>query len=172
MNRYETFLQTNPQLNEEEAWPAHRFPEADYRYFRECGCLICSLSVLLLESGLEENTEEKPFNPWILNQRLIACGAFTPSADLELADIQKLYPLRYCGSLPYSREALEHSVKSGSLCLITVPGIHADRHFTAVLRLVANDAVVFDPLCGEKNLSDYDQVCEIREFRCAVGEKC
>ena len=31
---------------------------------------------------------------------------------------------------------------------------------------VPNDAVVFDPLCGEKKLSEYDKICDIRVFMC------
>lgn len=161
---YEGWRQDNPRLNEVEAWPKGQFPKADHTRFRECGCLVCSLAVLLRHYRIEKTAEEELFNPWILNQRLIKCGAFTPEADLELEDIRKLYPLKYTGSVPYSREALREAVEEGSLCLITVPGIHAEKHFTALLRLTPDDAVVFDPLCGEKKLSEYDEVREIRRF--------
>ena len=161
---YEGWLQTDAHLNREEAWPARLFPEADCRYFRDCGCLVCSLAVLLRHGGLE-TADESRFDPWILNRRLIDCGAFTPAADLELSQIRKLYPLRYAASLPYSREGLERAAADGSLCLITVPGIRAERHFTALLQLTPDDALVFDPLCGEKRLRQYERLCEIRVFR-------
>ena len=125
MQNNQYWRQDDPRLNERQAWPKEAFPEADYAWFRESGCLVCSLAAMLLRFGLEKNTEEEPFNPWILNQRLIACGAFTPAADLELDDIWKLYPLRYIGSVPYSWEALKQLTESGSLCLLTVPGIRA-----------------------------------------------
>lgn len=161
--------QDDPRLNERQAWPKDVFPAADYTWFRECGCLVCSLAVLLLHSGLEKNTEEVPFDPWILNQRLIACGAFTPAADLDLGDIQKLYPLRYEGSVPYSWDTLKQLTESGSLCLLTVTGNRSPRHFTAVLVLTEDDAVLFDPLCGERKLREVDRVCEIRAFRRTDG---
>ena len=165
MQNNQYWRQDDPRLNERQAWPKEAFPEADYAWFRESGCLVCSLAAMLLRFGLEKNTEEEPFNPWILNQRLIACGAFTPEADLELDDIWKLYPLRYIGSIPYSWDTLKQLIENGSLCLVTVPGIRGPRHFTAVLCLTEDDAVLFDPLCGERKLREVDRLCEIREFR-------
>ena len=126
---YNNFRQDAPGLNEAEAWPKSVFPDADYTFFRECGCLICALAVMLRHTGIERNADEKQFNPWILNQRLIACEAFTPAADLKLQDIRKLYPLQYMGSVSYTREALDQMVESGSPCLITVPGILSEKHF-------------------------------------------
>lgn len=154
--------QDDPRLNEAEAWPRSAFPEAEYTYFRECGCLVCALAALLQRHGYEDGAA---FDPWVLNQRLAACGAFTPSADLELEEIRRLYPLAYTGQTPYSREALTQLAESGALCLITVPGTRAERHFTALLRLTPDDAVVFDPLCGERILSGYERICEIRALR-------
>ncbi len=165
MAGYEYCRQDDPSLNEKEAWPKTIFPEAEFTYFREGGCLICSLTVLLLHHGIKERDGEERFTPWVLNQKLIACGAFTPTADLELTKLQNLYPLRYAGSEPYSRSALRRVHENGSPCLITVPGIRSYRHFTTLLRMTSSDAVVFDPLYGEKKLSEYRQVCEIREFK-------
>ena len=158
---YEDCLQTNPRLNLVEAWPASIFPDAEYQYFRDCGCLICSLTVLLRHGGVEETA----IDPWMLNQRLIACGAFTPAADLKLEKIGRLYPLEYLGELSYSKGDLCRAVENGMLCLITVPGVLAENHFTALLTVVEVDVLVFDPLYGEKHLSEYDRVCGIRMFR-------
>ena len=162
---YDHWRQDAPWLNEEEAWPKKLFPDADYRAFRECGCLVCALAVMLKSSGLEKASEEAMFNPWVLNQRLIACGAFTPAADLKLENVRKLYPLEYQGSASYSREALEEAVLSDSPCLITVPGFRAERHFITPIALLPDDVVVFDPKFGERRLSEYEQVLEIRMFR-------
>lgn len=74
---YDNWRQDAAWLNEEEAWPKTLFPDADYSYFRECGSLVCALTVMLYHSGMEETSGQEPINPWILNQRLIACGAFT-----------------------------------------------------------------------------------------------
>lgn len=160
-----TWLQTNPSFNREVAWPAKQFPDADYRYFGDCGCLICALAVMLRSSGIEKEDDESLFNPWILNQRLLDCGAFSPAADLELSCINRLYPLAYLGEIPYSRESLVQIVEKGLPCLITVPGEKAEKHFTALISLLQDDAIVFDPLRGEQRVSAYDQIFEIRVFQ-------
>ena len=161
---YRNFRQDAPGLNETEAWPKSVFPDADYTYFRDCGCLVCSLAVMLRHNGIEKTEDEELFNPWILNRRLIDAGAFTSGADLIFAEIRKLYPLEYMGSMPYSPELLEQTVKSGSPSLITVPGIRSEKHFITPLSLISGDTVVFDPLYGEMNLREYGQIYEIRKF--------
>ncbi len=165
-----TWLQTAPCLNRAEAWPAERFPEAEFRYFRDCGCLVCALAVMLRRCGLEASAEETCFDPWILNQRLIDCGAFTPAADLELSRISRLYPLEYLGAIPYTEEALQRADASGFPCLITVPGEKAERHFAALLDLLPDGGTVFDPACGIRRLRAYDRICEIRMFRLTKRE--
>jgi hypothetical protein len=161
---YMTWLQKDLNLNLAEAWPEERFPDAEFRYFRDAGCLVCALAVMLRHFGIEQTADEGLFNPWILNQRLIDCGAFSPAADLELSRINRLYPLEYLGAVPYSGNALSWFAKNGSLCLITVPGDKTDCHFTTLLELLSDDAIVFDPICGEKRLSMYERLCEIRVF--------
>lgn len=162
---YLNWRQTDPRFNKAEAWPAQQFPDAEFRFFRDAGCLICALAVMLRHAGLEKEPDESLFNPRILNKRLIDCGAFTPAADLELSAIDRLYPIDYLGAVPYSEDALDQAEQNGLSCLITVPGKNADRHFLALLHLLSSDAIVYDPLCGEKTLSSYNQVCEIRMFR-------
>ena len=157
--------QTDPRFNLEEAWPAQQFPNAEFRWFRDAGCLVCSLAVLLRHAGIEEEADENRFNPLILNRRLIDCGAFDSAADLELSLVSLLYPLESIGAVPYSRAELHQAAERGLPCLVTVPGSNAERHFTALLRGLPDDAVVYDPLCGERKLSSYDRVCEIRMFR-------
>lgn len=168
-NTYLNWLQTDSRFNGEEAWPRELFPDADFTFFRDAGCLVCALAVMLRHAGFEKETEESLFNPWILNRRLIDCGAFTSAADLVLSEVSRLYPLEYAGRVPYTRDALTRAAESGQLCLITVPGVNAARHFTALLCLTPDDGVVFDPLCGEKKLSGYDRVCEICLFRPTKG---
>ena len=162
---YKYWRQDDPRFNQSEAWPASLFPTAEYRHFRDCGCLVCALAVMLRHYGIEEEANEDLFNPWVLNQKLIDCGAFSPGADLELLYINRLYPLTYLGEEPYSQETLVRFAKSGLPCLVTIPGNNADAHFTTLLQVLPDDAVVYDPLCGEKKLSSYDRICEIRPFR-------
>ncbi len=161
---YNNWRQTDPLFNREEAWPAEQFPDADYRYFRDAGCLVCALAVMLVHNGIEKAEDESRFDPWILNQRLIGCGAFTPAADLNLSDIGRLYPLNYLGALPYSQESLTQAAESGLPCLVSVPGVHAEHHFTTLLRMLPDEVIVYDPLCGERKLSSYGRICEIRLF--------
>ncbi len=94
---------------------------------------------MLRHTGFETETDESLFDPWILNRRLIECGAFTPAADLELSEISRLYPLEYAGRAAYSRDALTRTADSGQPCLVTVPGVNAPRHFTALLRLTPHE---------------------------------
>ncbi len=162
---YMIWLQTDPRLNRAEAWSAAQFPDAEFRYFRDCGCLVCALAVMLRHCGVEQASDERAFDPWILNQKLIDCGAFTAAADLELSRIGRLYPLEYLGAVPYRRDVLIRATGRGFPCLITVPGERAERHFTALLELLPDDAIVFDPVCGEKRLSTYGRIWEIRMFR-------
>ena len=162
---YKNWRQSDPRFNREEAWPARLFPDADCRYFRDAGCLVCALAVMLRHYEVEKTEDERQFNPWILNQSLIRCGAFTSAADLDLSNIGRLYPLAYSGAMPYSEAALIQIAEKGQPCLITVPGNHAEHHFTTFLRLLPDDAVVYDPLCGERKLSTYDRICEIRVFQ-------
>lgn len=164
MQPYLNWKQTDLRLNRREAWPASRFPDAQYHYFRDCGCLVCALAVMLRHYGMEKEADENAFNPWILNQRLIDCGAFTSAADLELSYVNRLYPLAYLGEIPYSRKSLVQIVDTALLCLVTVPGKNADKHFAAMLSLLPDDAIVFDPLRGEQRLSAYAQIFEIRVF--------
>lgn len=121
--------------------------------------------MMLRHYGIEKAEDESLFNPWVLNQRLIDCGAFYPTANLELARIDRLYPLEYLGAVPYVRDTLVQLAQDGLPCLITVPGVNASRHFTALYALTEDDVVVMDPLFGERSLSSYEQVHDIRVFR-------
>lgn len=161
---YATWRQDDAFLNACEAWPATLFPDAEYHYFADCGCLVCALAVMLLHCSVETELDEERFNPWILNQRLIDCGAFSSAADLDLEAISRLYPLEYRESVPFSMLALAQRADQGWPCLITVPGKLAERHFTTFLGMRGDDAVVYDPVCGERLLSSYKRVCEIRVF--------
>ena len=161
---YLEWLQTDPCFNRVEAWSEEQFPAASYRFFRDAGCLVCSLAVMLRHYGIEPAVQEGSFDPWILNRRLIECDAFSPAADLELSRINRLYPLEYLGAVPYSGNALKRFAENGFPCLITVPGEKAERHFTALLAMLPDDAIVFDPVRGEKRLSTYELLCEIRLY--------
>lgn len=166
---YTAWRQDAPWLNRAEAWPASLFPEAEYRYFRDAGCLVCALAVLLRDCGLERESDEAVFNPWVLNERLVECGAFSPEADLELADVGRLYPLEYLTAVPYTRGNLVRLAGHDVACLVTVPGEKAARHFTTLLEVAEDDALVYDPICGERKLSSYERVCSIRPFYINLG---
>ena len=162
---YTNWRQDDARLNQAEAWPASLFPDAEYRYFRDCGCLVCALAVMLRHCAAETESDEALFNPWVLNQRLIDCNAFSSEADLELEHLRRLYPLEYLGSTPYVWDALLDATHRGFPCLVTIPGRKAARHFLAVLHVLNKNAVLYDPSAGETMLSSYDRLCEIRTFR-------
>ena len=158
--------QTDDGLNLEEGWTAERFPDATYHYFSECGCLVCALAVMLCHHGFE-TADEGTFDPWVLNARLIDCGAFSRAADLDLAAVSRLYPLAYLGAVPYARGVAERVVEDGCCCLLTVPGTNAPRHFTTLLRMAPDGVLVYDPLCGPRLLRTDDEFRELRVFRAA-----
>ena len=123
-----------------------------------------ALAVMLERCGLETANAGR-FDPWVLNERLIGCGAISPAADLELSFIHCLYPLEYLGAAPFTESALRRIAEEGTPCLVTVPGTNAERHFAAFLRLAPEGAFVFDPLCGERMLDLRGRICEVRAFR-------
>lgn len=167
---YLNWRQDDAFLNQAQAWPAALFPRATYHYFRDCGCVVCALAVMLRHCGAETESDEKLFNPWVLNQRLIDCGAFDSAADLQLECVGRLYALEYVGKVPCTADALAGLASSGALCLVTVPGKKAKWHFTALLRVLEDDAVLYDPNVGKARLSSYDGPLEIRVFRFTEGQ--
>ncbi len=166
---YLRWRQDDARLNQAEAWPTSSFPNATYHYFRDCGCLVCALAVMLRHCSLEKESDEGIFDPWVLNQRLVDCGAFDSAADLELESVGRLYPLEYVGKVPCTHDALAKVATDGSPCLVAVPGKKASKHFTTLLRVLKSDAKIYDPLEGVARLSSYDQPHELRVFRFAEG---
>ena len=161
---YLHWRQNDPRFNQTEAWPRSLFPKAEYTFFRDAGCLVVALAVMLRYYDIEQTADENLFNPWTLNKELINSGAFDSAADLELRFISRLYPLEYLGSADYSEDTLRHIMERGWPCLITVPGKNADRHFTTFLSMQP-DVTVFDPICGERKCGTYDRLFDIRVFR-------
>ena len=162
---YRSWRQADPGYNQEEAWPASLFPGADFHYFKECGCLVTSLAIMLRHYGIETETDESRFNPWILNQRLIKAGAFTRYANLQIKRIDRLYPLDYIGPIPYSREAVVSASQEGSPFLVAVPGVRGERHFIVPDYLTEDDLAIIDCAWHKKYLSAFDRIMEIRLFR-------
>ncbi len=161
---YRKWRQDNPALNEKEAWPGSRFPDTEYHMFSEKGGLVTAFAIMLRHFSIEKETDEKLFNPWILNQRLIACGAFDSRAGLNLRDINRLYPLDYSGTMAYSRENLQAVWETGQPFLIVVAGDQGERHFLVAEEMAEDDLVVMDPQGAGRYLSDYDQVMELLVF--------
>ncbi|MDO5134221.1 MAG: hypothetical protein Q4D81_14760, partial [Eubacteriales bacterium] len=164
---YKSWIQAEYCYNVSEAWPKELFPEAKYTLFRECGCLVTSMAIMLRHFGIEKEENELLFNPWVFNQRLIAENAFLPSADLNIEEIRKLYPLVYIGYLPYSKENLLMVIRTGQPFLITVPGVRGARHFVVPDHLTEDDMAVIDCAWEKKFLSEFDEILEIRVFHAA-----
>ena len=162
---YINWNQAAPELNREEAWPAGLFPDAQYHYFKDVGCLVTSLAIMLRHFGTEEENDENQFNPWILNNRLIEAGAFNRAADLRLWSINRIYPLDYLGQIPYSEEIMLNLCRMDYPFLITVTGVKDPRHFLAPYKLTGDDMIVIDPAAGKRCLSEFENICELRMFR-------
>ena len=97
---FKKWKQYDADFNESEAWQASLFPDARYRYFSECGCVVTSLAIMLRLYDIETQADVSKFNPWILNKKFIECRAFDSAADLKLDYINCLYNLKYTGSVP------------------------------------------------------------------------
>lgn len=166
---YRNWRQADERYNQEEAWPASLFPEAKFHIFRECGCLITSLAIMLRHFGIEKEGDEELFNPWILNERLIRAGAFDPAGNLILSDLNKLYPIEYIGSTAYTEEGLKKAVASGEPFLITVPGIRGEHHFIVPDHMEGDDLATIDCAWEKEYLSQFDTICELRLFMGRTG---
>lgn len=164
-NTYKKWSQNAPEFNEKEAWSASLFPNAEYHFFSECGCLVTSLAIMLRHYNIEKEADTKSFNPWILNENLIKCGAFDDAADLIMERVGRLYPLEYIGSAVYTKEKLLELYESGEPFLITVPGKRTARHFIAPDCPTEEDFVIIDPASSKTHLSEFDRACELRMFR-------
>ena len=163
---YREWTQLSEKFNKTEAWQEDLFPDAQYRFMKEAGCLIVSLAIMLRRFGIETEDNEELFNPMILNERLIAVGAFDAAADLYLKHINKLYALDYIGSMGYSDERLQMLIQRGNPFLIAVSGVRGDRHFVAFDGFCDDgDIAVLDPARRAERLSDYNTVLELRVFR-------
>jgi|GEM_PF-3299163 len=163
---YRTWRQDADRFNQAEAWREELFPRAEYRYMKEAGCLITSLAIMLRRYGFETEADEVRFNPFILNERLIAAGAFDDAADLYLKHINKLYPLDYIGSMGYTCERAQMLYKRGNPFLITVPGTLAQKHFVVFDGICTDgDIAVIDPAGDKTRISQFDKVLELRVFR-------
>lgn len=167
---YKTWRQEDPRYNEKDAWPKELFPKADFHRFKQTGCLVTSLAIMLRKFGIEKEEREEKFNPWVLNQKLIECGAFDEYADLEIEDIKKIYPLEYKGEAPFSKELLIQACHSGQPFLISVPGFRSPHHFIVPDQLEDDDLSIIDCAWGKEHLSEFDTVCEIRLFQTLQSE--
>ncbi len=163
-DRYKFWKQTNPAWNEKEAWTKEQFPHANYHYVRDTGCVLTSLAIMLRHFGIEKETDEQRFNPWILHERLLAANVYDDVADLRLQKVFRLYPIEYCGIVPYSKETLDRTAASGEPFLIVVPGKIGPRHFIAPDHPEGDTFTVFDPDSEKHALDEYDSVLELRIF--------
>ena len=56
---YLNWRQTDPRFNKAEAWPAQQFPDAQFRFFRDAGCLVCALAVFIICQFLTADLRRK-----------------------------------------------------------------------------------------------------------------
>ena len=162
---YRTWRQADPRYNEVDAWPEDIFPKAEFRRFKQSGCLITSLAIMLRHYNLEKETSEDLFNPLILNSKLIENNVFDEYADIDLANLKNIYPLEYIGGIPYSYEAMIDAYTSGEPFLITVPGVNAENHFVVPDHPIDGDMAIIDCAWGKERLSEFEIVKQLRLFK-------
>lgn len=124
-------------LNEKAAWEKEKFPNAQYHYFKECGCFVTSIANLLIKYNLESNS----FSPWTLNEKLKKIGGFSDAADLYANAIEKLYPINYCGREKYTKERALELLDKGYACILVVRGVNYPLHYV----LMDSKTEVSDP---------------------------
>lgn len=161
---------SEPEFNQEEAWPEIEFPHARLHYIKEAGCLVTSLAVMLRLYGVEKEADPKKFNPWILCQKLKEIQAFSSNGDLEIESIRDLYPVCFLGSTDYSQEKLADCLSNGEMCLIKVNGVHDIYHFVLALRVCADDVEIYDSAWNYPRLSCFKHIYQIYRF-CRLKEE-
>ena len=161
---YRTWKQADERYNEEAAWPSSEFPDAEYHYFREAGCLVLALAIMLRHFGIENEPDESKFNPYILNERLKEVGAFLPNADLMLDYISKLYPLEWVGFTHYTTAKMKSYYGTHQPFLITVPGVNAANHFIIPDIMTDGNLKVIDNAFHKEWITDYEKVYNIYIF--------
>lgn len=153
------------KFNHKIAWNKKEFPYAKLHYMREGGCLVTSLAILLRYYGIEKESREELFNPWILNNKLKAIQAFTYAADLELNAVRDVYPLEFLEKIPYSRKKLIGLLSKNTICLVEVPGVHDPYHFVVPIKATEDDIVIIDSGWDKGFLSEFTCAYNIYTFR-------
>lgn len=164
-NNFRTWTQDDYRYNLTEAFDEEKYPDAQYRYFKDCGCLIVALAIMLRLSGVEKETDYSKFNPWILLERAKASECFDKSADFILSKLSELYPIEQFECVPYSREALIDSRNKGYLSLLMVPGLNSPYHYIVPDEILINDISVIDNKFGKTLASQYKKVYYILNFK-------
>lgn len=164
-NDFRTWRQDDSRYNMTQAFDEEHYPDAQYRYIKDSGCLIVALAIMVRMYGLEKEADYQKFNPWIFLQRAKAAGCFTKSADFILADITKLYPLEQFECVPYSRQAMIESRQNGYASILMVPGIHGPYHYVVPDQILPDDVSVIDNMFGKTRVSQYEKVFYIVHFR-------
>ena len=144
-------------LNSKPAWNEIEFPNADLHYFKECGCLVTSLTNLLIKY----NFESDDFSPWTLNEKLKASGGFTSGADLYGNAIEKLYPIKFCGREKYTKEKLDKFIDSGYALILIVRGTNSPTHYV----LVESKTEISDPNSENSNYPDENDIFFILKYK-------
>ena len=164
-NDYTQWKQFDPEWNQEEAWPASRYPNATYRWMREAGCAVTSVSMLLRHYNVVNDSNVNNFNPWICNTALGNAGALNSAADIVWGNIRNAYPgFVYMNTVSYSAATLVSLYNQGYACIV---GVNYNSHYVAVRSATnTSNIVIMDP--GRSNntsLSAYGGLSSIVYFK-------
>ena len=155
-NDYTQWRQGDSAWNQQEAWPASQYPNADYRWMSQAGCLVTSVAMLLRHYNVVATSDVNAFNPWICNNALKAAGAFNSAADMYFDGVQKAYPgFVHKGTVAYSKATLASLYSQGYACIV---GVNGNGHFVAVKYADSSGATIMDPGWGYTSLSNFSSV--------------
>ena len=130
---------------------------------KAAGCVVTSLAMLLRHHKVIANSDVNAFNPWICNEELKKVGAFTKSADLTWADVNKAYLgfelVDY--RTPYSFSTIERLYREGYACIINVGG-----HYVALKDVTGTTVNIMDPgYSNRPTLASYSNPKEIIYYK-------
>ena len=164
-NDFRTWTQDDERYNMTEAFDFENYPDAQYRYLKDNGCLVVALAIMVRLFGIEKETDFNKFNPLIFLERAKVAGCFSKSADFMLSEIPRLYPIEQFECIPYSREALIDSINKGYASVLMVAGKNAPHHYVVPYKILDNDVSIIDNKFRKNLVSQYKEVYYIVNFR-------
>lgn len=144
---YTRWKQADPQWNQQEAWPADRYPDAPRRTLAEGGDQVTSLAMLLKQY---EVVTGKDFTPWQCSEQLKEAAAFDEKGQLLWNQVQEAFPgFHFENRVEYSYRKAEALLKYGHPCIVEMKGRDGVPHYAALRSAAKYNVKIMDP--GSEN---------------------